>query len=219
MNSTCASFVLAALLLGGCVSTSNSTSTAGKTSGPWLVASPQLQAQIDDNAKRIPWTHGVEHVQMIQWFAGVGEPAYSRLLEMVKDPRTDVAGAAYAALGATRDSRLVEHIHAIPPPTGEGSVDLGYERARALLRLGDYEVMPALITGLRDTRPMTRALCSQALIEATRETFDYDPKAEEAVREESVKRWEAWWKTRQVDPLLTTPKAPEPALPPKPPSE
>jgi hypothetical protein len=210
MNSTCASLLLrgflggllGALLAAGCVSTSSST-TAGGYTGPWLAASPTLQSQIDDNAKRLPWTHGVERVQMIQWFASIGEPAYPKLLELVKDPRTDVAGAAYASLGATRDSRLVEHIHAIPASVAETSPDLRYERARALLRLGDFQAVPTLIEGLRDERPLARALCSQSLIEATHENFGFDPRGEDTVREEAVKKWEAWWSSRQGDPLIS----------------
>ena len=189
----------AALLAGGCVSTSASAKSAH--TGPWLEASPTLKSHIDDNAKRLPWTHGVERVQMIQWFASIGEPAYAKLLEMISDPRPDVAGSAYASLGATRDMRLVEHIHKVPAP--EGNVDLRYERARALLRLGDFEVIPDLIAGLRDERPLARALCSQMLVEATRENFGFDPKGEPAAREEAVLKWEAWYKTRVGDPLIS----------------
>lgn len=202
MNSTCVSLLCAAVLAGGCVSTSSST-TAGGHTGPWLAPSPTLQSQIDDNAKRLPWTHGVERVQMIQWFAGTGEPAYAKLLELLRDPRDDVAGAAYAALGATRDSRLVEYIREIPLPTGEQSLDLAYERARALIRLGDYQVVPTLIAGLHDERPLARALCSQTLIEATHENFGFDARGEEAAREEAIKKWEAWWTSRQGDPLIS----------------
>ena len=214
MNPTCASLVsrgllggvLAAVLAAGCVSTSSST-TAGGHTGPWLAASPTLQSQIDDNAKRLPWTHGVERAQMIQWFASIGEPAYATLLEMTKDPRPDVAGAAYASLGATRDARLVEHIHAIP--AAAGSADLDYERGRALLRLGDFQAVPSLIAGLRDERSLARALCSQTLIEATHENFGFDPRGEDAAREEAVKKWEAWWASRQVDPLISGSKTEE----------
>jgi len=192
-------------LVASCSSTSSSLGP-GKTDGPWLVPSPTLQSQIDENAKRLPWTHGVERVQLIQWFAGIGEPAYTTLLKMIQDPRGDVAGSAYAALGATRDARLVEAIHAVPASAGGGDVDLKYERARTLLRLGDYSVVPQLISGLRDERSLTRALCSQALIEATHENFQFDPRGEDAAREEAVRRWESWWNTRQADPLLSGPK-------------
>ena len=59
-----------------------------------------------------------------------------------------------------------------------------------------------LIEGLRDDRLVTRALCAQALYEATHERFDYDPRAEAQQREDAVRRWETWWSARSGDPLL-----------------
>jgi hypothetical protein len=197
---------LCASLLGlasACVTTTNSTAIPQKVAeGPWLEPSQSLREQIDDRAKRLPWTHGLERVELIQWFAGIGEPAYTTLLDLARDERPDVSGAALAALGATRDSRLVEHLRALPPPTGPGSVDLNLERARTLLRLGDWASVPDLIHGLRDDRPITRALCAQALFEATHERFDFDPRGEPEAREASIEKWQGWWNSRNQDPLL-----------------
>jgi hypothetical protein len=78
---------------------------------------------------------------------------------------------------------------------------LRLERARALLRLGDWQVVPTLIEGLRDERQITRALSAQTLWESTHERFGYDPKAEQAEREKSIAAWEAWWHERSQDPL------------------
>lgn len=169
--------------------------------GPWVEASPQLQEKIDSQAQRLPWSHGMDRVELIQWFAGVGEPAYPTLLNLVLDPRADVAGAALAALGATRDSRLVEPLRDLPWPAAD-SPDLALERARTLLRLGDWSMVPLLMKGLEDERLMTRALCGQALYEATHERFDFDPNGTAEERAESVERWKAWWYARQSDPLL-----------------
>lgn len=191
-----------ALATTSCVSTSSSVGTNKPPDGPWLEPSPNLREQIEEKAKRFPWTHGLERVELIQWFAGVGEPAYSTLLDFARDPRPDVSGAALAALGATRDSRLVLHLRAIPPATGPGSVDLNLERARTLLRLGDWDTIPQLIQGLSDDRLITRALCSQALFEATHERFDFDPRSEPEARQASIEQWDAWWKNRNADPLL-----------------
>lgn len=193
----------ASLALCACASTHTSLAT---TDGPWLAPSPQLQSKIDDAAARLPWTHGVERVELIHWFARIGEPAYAKLLELCQDPRPDVSGAALAALGATRDSRLVEHLRALPWPEEGETSDLSLERARTLLRLGDWSMVPRLIKGLRDERLVTRALCGQALEEATHERFDFDPRAEADVREQSVVRWEQWWSARAQDPLLHAPK-------------
>jgi hypothetical protein len=68
--------------------------------------------------------------------------------------------------------------------------------------------VPPLIAGLKDERMFTRALCSQALIEATHENFGFDPKAEPAQSAEAVAQWEAWWKARQADKLLAKPVEP-----------
>jgi len=192
--------LLALVLTAACTSTHSSVNDA-TSSEPWLKPTPRLRLQIEDEAKRLPWTHGIERVELIQWFAKVGEPAYPTLLAMVLDPRKDVAGAALAALGATRDTRLVEYLRELPWPEGEGNKDLALERARTLLRLGDWSTLPQLIAGLRDERLVTRALCAQALYEATNERFDFDPRADEATREESVRKWEQWWTERNGDPL------------------
>ena len=121
---------------------------------------------------------------------------------MVEDARPDVAAAALAALGATLDRRLVPEIRDVPWPAELMGSDLALERGRTLLRLGDWSEAPALIRGLRDERLYTRALCSEALTEATRETFSYDPRAEERERERAVQRWEKWWMDRVNDGLL-----------------
>ena len=191
--------LLAALC--GCAATHEST---GTDSGEprWLEPSPALRQRIDDQAKRLPWTHGTERIELIRWFAGIGEPAYPTLLAMVLDPRKDVAGSALAALGATRDSRLVEELHKLPWSESDAGEELNLERARTLLRLGDWRTIPELIRGLRSDELMTRALCHQALGEATHEQFDYDPKGEPEAREASVKRWETWWSAHEQDPLL-----------------
>lgn len=203
-------FVLCAA--SACTTTSSSVRSSPARNAPeWLSASPQLQSQIDDAAKRLPWTHGLERVELIHWFAQVGEPAYPTLLELALDPRVDVAGAALAALGATRDSRLVEPLHALTWPA-EPQAELSLERARTLLRLGDWEMVPQLITGLRDERLVTRALCIQALYEATHERQGYDARAEVTEREDAVRKWEQWWAARKADPLL----APRPAATPAP---
>lgn len=196
-----------AVLLALTSSCSSTKSSLKEDGSPWLAPSPALQRRIDDEARRLPWTHGVERVELIHWFAALGEPAYPTLLAMVSDSRKDVAIGALAALGATRDSRLVEPLSAVRFPEGAESKDLQLERARTLLRLGDWQAAPTLISGLRDERLFTRALCSQALTEATHESFGFDPKGEDPAREESVQRWESWWKARSADGLLPHPLA------------
>ncbi|HJO27343.1 MAG TPA: hypothetical protein QF730_08880 [Planctomycetota bacterium] len=181
-----ASIVVLASLAMGCAS-----SGPAKEDVQWLAPSPALAARIEAGAQRLPWSHGMERVELIRWFAAVGEPAYPTLLALALDPRQEVSGAALAALGATGDSRLVSSLWNLPWPEAD-RVDLALERARTLLRLGDWRMAPPLIDGLRDERLLTRALCAQALFEATRESFGYDPRALESEREEAIRRWEYW---------------------------
>ncbi|MFO1010587.1 MAG: hypothetical protein U1F29_11050 [Planctomycetota bacterium] len=190
-----------ALAASACTTTRSNVPPGTPGGGEWLEPSPQLREQISDAAKKLPWTHGLERVELVHWFAQVGEPAYPTLLDMVLDPRRDVAGAALAALGATRDSRLVVPLQGLPWPKQEEG-DLALERARTLLRLGDWTMVPRLIEGLKDERLVTRALCIQALYEATHERMGFDARAEEPERAAAVQKWEQWWRERSSDPLL-----------------
>lgn len=199
LQSRTAAFGLVLLVVSACGTTKSSVSAGG---GEWLTPSPALEQRLADEAKRMPWTHGIERVELIQWFASVGEPAYPTLLSMARDERRDVASAGWAALGATRDSRLVESLHAIPFQPSAANRDLGLERARALLRLGDWSAVPVLIAGLSDERMLVRGLSIQALNEATHETFEYDARAEQPQRAEAIARWRAWWQSRSQDTLL-----------------
>ena len=198
--------VTLAALASSCATTHGSVTADDKG---WLEPSPSLKRRIDDEAKRVPYTHGVERIELIRWFATVGEPAYPKLLELAADPREDVAIAALAAIGATRDSRLIPYLEQIEIHDGPDAVDLRLERARTLLRLGDWGAAPTLIAGLSDERMFTRALCSQALNEATKENFGFDPKAEPAQNTEAIAKWQAWWKERSADDMLPKIVAPE----------
>ena len=152
----------------------------------------------EENAKKLPWTHDEDRVEMIRWFASVGEPAYPTLLELAQDPRRDVAGAALAALGATQDSRLVEHIKKVSMPK-DLPIDLKLERSRTLLRLGDWSGVPELIDGLEHQSTWVRALSARTLWEGTHEKFGYDPQGTEENRAAAVARWRQWWQSRQDD--------------------
>ena len=184
------------VLLAGCAGPKSSTRDLVATDSDWVQASPILQQQIQDEAKRLPWTHGFERLEQIRWFASIGEPAYDQLLELSLDERDDVAAASLAALGATMDRRLVPHIQNLPWDTARLEGDLGLERARTLVRLGDWTQIPVLIDGLEDERVYTRGLCLDALKEATNETLDYDPRSTPEERTRGVERWRSWWSER-----------------------
>jgi HEAT repeat protein len=189
-------------LAAGCRSTQESQASK-PDSGRWLKPSPLLEQQMQDEAERLPFTRGIERIEQIRWFAALGEPAYDTLIELLADPRDDVASSALSALGATGDRRLVPFIAGARGSTRERGRDLQLERARTLLRLGEWSEVPLLIEGLADTRLYTRALCIQALEEATGERHGFDPRGTDRDRERSVERWKAWWLQRSGDPMRT----------------
>lgn len=191
---------LASLLFASCSSTDGGLDD--RIQGRWLPASPVLKQQIDDEAERLPFRHGVEQLEAIRWFASVGEPAYPTLLRLALDERDHVAFSALAALGATGDPRLAEPLRIIPWPEERFRGDLGFERARTLVRLGDWSAMPVLIAGLRDERILTRSLCIKTLEEATGDSRGFDARGAENAREVAVKRWESWWLARTGEGLL-----------------
>ena len=194
--------LLSILTLVSCASTGSGDDGSKPKAGRWLPASPILRQQIEDEAERLPWLHGVERLEAIRWFASIGEPAYATLLKLAVDPRDEVAASALAALGATGDQRLVKPLKIIPWTDERMGGDLKMERARTLLRLGDWSEIPTLIGGLRDERLFTRSLCSRALEESTGETFHYDARATKDDRDRAIQRWEDWWLARTGEGLL-----------------
>jgi HEAT repeat protein len=195
-------FLFVPLALAACASTSEVRDESAATDSRWITATPLLAQQIEDEVARLPYSHGFDRLEQIRWFASIGEPAYPYLLRLASDARDDVAAAALAALGATKDSRLVEPLHALAWSTERSTSDLGLERARTLLRLGDWSEIPALIAGLRDQRLYTRSLCMDALKESTHETHGFDPRAEKGEREKAIARWEQWWLQRSGEGIL-----------------
>lgn len=179
-------------VVAGCSSTKNA-STSDLSETRWVRASPILDQQLRDAAEQLPWAKGLQKLELIRYFANVGEPAYDLLVELAQDPSTAVATSAYSAMGASRDARLVEEIHNIEWVPAEATQDLRLERARTLARLGDWSTLPVLIRGLEDDRLYTRALCDQALREITKERITFDPRGEVVDRELAVQTWERWW--------------------------
>jgi hypothetical protein len=185
-----------AALSAGCASSPTPSSNEA-----WLRASPALRQQIEDQITRLPWTHGLERVEQIAWFARVGEPAYEALLKLCEDPRPDVAAAAVAALGATRDSRLVEPLRVVrwQAPDDRG---LNFERARTFVRLGDWTQVKVLIEGLAADDAWARAWCLSALREVTGQDLGFDPQADAITREQSLERWRRWHASRTAEGIL-----------------
>jgi len=194
--------LVASFALASCITTTNGVQRNNRDVSKWLEPTPTLRQDLDDQSARLPFTHNRERVDLIRWFARVGEPAYPWLLEMAADERENVASAAIAALGSTGDHRLIEEMKALPWPTPDENFGQALERARALLRLGDWSEIPILIRGLESDRPYLRALCSKTLNEATNSTHGFDPLGESEGRAVAVAEWKTWWQARSGDSLL-----------------
>lgn len=195
------SWLVALALLASCASTPT------EDEHDWLRPSANLRKQIEDQVTRLPWTHGIERIEQIAWFASVGEPAYPYLLELCSDPRPDVAACAVAALGATGDSRLVEPLHQVQWTT-DSAPAVRYERARAYLRLGDWSQIGVLVDGLESEDSWTRALCLASLKESTRIDLGFEASADAEQRAAAVARWRNWIAARQNEGLVAA-AAPE----------
>jgi len=193
----CVAFV--SLLAAACVTTDEHQHSPSNSR--WLEPSSTLRQKLDDELARLPWTHGVERVEQIQWLAAVGEPAYDALLKLCEDKRPDVAASAVAALGATGDSRLVEPLQAVEwNATGDRALE--FEQARAFARLGDWSRVDVLIGGLEDESLWARSWSIQALREATGQDLGFDPKADATQRTEMVAKWRAWLASRNGEGIL-----------------
>lgn len=195
--------VLASVLVipTGCVTTGKLPSPPPeRQESDWVMPSRALAGDIEDHAEAIPWTHGRERVDLISWFATIGEPAYDTLLVLLDDERPEVVGTVLAALGATGDSRLVPYLREAAKPSWKPELKL--ESARARVRLGDWQAMPILIDGLESEQHYRRALCAQTLLEATSEDKGFSASASLPEREEAVSRWRGWWQRRSSDELL-----------------
>ncbi len=192
---------LATLLVLASCSSTKQVSQSEPAKGRWLTPSPLLRSQLQDEADQLPYVRSIERLELIRWFAGVGEPAYETLLGLLSDPRDEVAAASFAALGITGDRRLVDSIRAADWEPIERTHDLKLERARTLVRLGDWREIPMLIEGLSDERRFTRRLAITALLESTGEDLGYDEDSTETSREIAIAAWERWWLKYSGDPL------------------
>ena len=190
-------------VLTGCITTGIDRHERDADDSPWLLPSPFLELKLEENAARLPWTHGAERIELVRWFAGAGEPAYETMLALALDGRPDVAGSALAALGSTRDERLVPFVQELSWP-GRVPESLVLERARALLMLGDWSEIPLLIDALGSDDLSIRALSGYALYRATGDRRGFDPRGTDEVRAESIGRWRSWWGERQDEGILAS---------------
>ncbi|MBI5359681.1 MAG: HEAT repeat domain-containing protein [Planctomycetes bacterium] len=81
------------------------------------------------------------------------------------------------------------------PMLGTAEGDLRFSVADTLVKLKCKEAVPALIGYLRDDSDQRRAFAFETLKSNVGKEFDYKYYFNKEVREESVKKWDDWWKT------------------------
>lgn len=184
--------VLASGLMASCITTDTHSIRSHDPQSIWVRPTPQFRRKLEEQASRVPYLQRTEDVlEVIRFFVQARESAYDLLLEMASSVEPKVAGTALAALGATRDERLAPFVRALEMQA-DGGRHLEYERARCLVKLGDWDDLSLLVSGLRDEGLMCRAQCFKALREATHLSHGFYPQGEEDEREAAVQAWEAW---------------------------
>jgi len=190
---------LTSVLLAACTTTGTGSISTSSSDSEWVQPTPQFMRKLRQQADRVPYIQRTEEMmEVIRFFVQARESAYDLLLELAATSNPKVAGTALAALGETRDERLAPYVAALEL-RAEGGLQLQYERARCLVKLGDWGEMPLLVSGLRDDELWFRALCAKALRDATHLSQGYQPDADEVEREAAVQAWEAWLVAREAD--------------------
>jgi len=155
--------------------------------------------KLRQQADRVPYIQRPEEmVGVIRFFVQARESAYDLLLELAASSNPKVAGTALAALGETRDERLAPYVAALQL-RAQGGIKLQYELARCRVKLGDWDEIPLLISGLRDDDLWSRALCAKALRDATHLSHGFQPGGDESEREVAAQAWEAWLAAHKAD--------------------
>ncbi len=186
-------------LLASCITTGKKSVTPYVSNSEWVQPTPSFQRKLEYQASRVPYLQTTEEiVEVIRFFVQARESAYDLLLEMAQSPDAKVAGTALAALGSTRDQRLAPYVGALEMH-GDGGRHLDYERARCLVKLGDWSDLPLLVAGLREDELLCRAQCFKTLREATHLSHGFYPQGDEETREVAVQAWESWLADRASD--------------------
>jgi hypothetical protein len=190
---------LTSVLLAACITTGTGSISTSSSDSEWVQPTPQFRRKLRQQADRVPYIQRTEEMlAVIRFFVQARESAYDLLLEMAATSNPKVAGTALAALGETRDERLAPHVAALEL-RAEGGRQLQYERARCLVKLGDWSEMPLLVSGLRDDELWFRALCAKALRDATHLSQGFQPDGDEVEREAAAQAWEAWLVAREAN--------------------
>lgn len=124
------------------------------------------------------------------WKANRGRSRTEWLIEDLSSEYRQKRDYAAEQLGKSRDKSAAPHLRKILEEDARN-----YRAARALAELGDKAAVPYLIElYLRHDMAEYRKQGLELLVQLTGQTFDFDPNGSEQTREESIKRWETWWR-------------------------
>ncbi|MFT7171521.1 MAG: hypothetical protein ACI80K_004675, partial [Paracoccaceae bacterium] len=200
---------LALAAVAACSSTKSSVATdpasdMGTAEMVWLEPTPGLARDIEFRALEVSQMATTDDfVRHSDWFQTVGEPAYTKLLEMVLSPDQKQQAFALSVIAAQRDVRMLQPLRETAPLDSIENEQRRFEMARALLMLGDNSGIPVLLDGLESSSPGIRRLCIAALKRGTNQDLSYHGGDSEEVRAQSVAAWRQWWSEMNQDTLLS----------------
>ena len=169
----------------------------------WLEPSPSLARSIENHAMEVSQMSVTDDfVRLSDWFQGVGEPAYPKLLEMAGSSDDNQRTFALSVIAAQRDPRVLGPLREAVPMSSIAKLQHRYEMARALLMLGDNSGVPLLIDGLESPGHRARAQSIRALERGTNAGIEYNAGASDEERAVSVAAWREWWSALDQDQLL-----------------
>ncbi|MEQ8765020.1 MAG: HEAT repeat domain-containing protein [Planctomycetota bacterium] len=190
--------IVAAFVLGGCVSEGPYDETRSNDDG-FLSAGPLLEKEIEERIANMPYYRGLKRLANLMRLADIGEPAIPYLIEGLKNEDSEVRAASVYALGLIDDKRVLPEIRAsLEDP--DRSVQL--EAAASLLGMGDWKGVPHLIRAIDDPDRYVRYKSFEALNKFTGLSFQYDFRASQEDRSAAVAKWQTWWGEKQEDDLL-----------------
>ncbi|MEM8710146.1 MAG: hypothetical protein AAGG01_04285 [Planctomycetota bacterium] len=205
-------FVLAVLVaalllfgLGACSSTNGSASpdVVGATEDAWLQPSPALRRDIEVKAIEVAQISTMDDfLRLSDWFQGIGEVGYPKLLELATSPDQTSRRFAINVISARRDPRLLEPLKAAAPISGIAGQEERYDMARALLKLGDMSGVSILIDGLESPSLQVRVQAHKALEEGTNAGISYHAAASQEERDIAVQAWRDWHQSMSTDEML-----------------
>jgi hypothetical protein len=192
------------LALGALASCATNASTnASLSNSEWLEASSELQRKIDQKGAEVTiCPDQFTWIGLSDWFQSVGEPTYSKLLEMVEYGNTRQRSFALCVSAAMQDRRLLEPMREAIPTEALGSEGIRREYARALAKMGDFSELPVLIEALRDSSPEQFGRAARALETVTNSDIPVSASTSYEDREKIVEDWLGWWEDQQRDALL-----------------